>query len=166
VGGKVLKKAMQFDKSLNKFVPRVVEALINHVALTPHPKNLQTYATATAYGDFMKSLADPKQSFGQVIDVAGKQFILAEADALQKAISTGGGAAGGTTPLGTNPIIPQSLEHDVKTVVRYIRSSQFSTDANATRRWFKSQGIDQERADAFAAYIAKNAGRISGIRGR
>ena len=165
VGGKVIKKAMQFNKSLNKFVPCVVEALINHVALTPHPKNLKTFATATAYGDFMKSLADPRQTFGTIINLGGQEYVVAEKGAFEKAISTGGGA-GGSTPLGTSPIIPQSLESDVKVVQRYIRGSHFSADANASRRWFKSQGLDQARADAFAAYIAKNAKRIAGIRNR
>lgn len=163
IGGKVIKKAMQFDKSLNKFVPKVVEALINHVAITPHPKNVNTFATASAYGDFMKSLATGDKTFGTIVDIGGKEFILAEKDAFEKAISAG--VAGGT-PLGTNPVIPQSLESDVKVFSAYVRSKHFNSDADASRKWFKSQGLDDERSEALSDYISRNADRIRVIRHR
>jgi hypothetical protein len=164
VGGKVLKKALQFDKGLSKFVPRVTEALINHVAITPHPKNVNTFATASAYGAFMKSLATGT-TLGTIVNLGGRDFIIADREEFEKAVATtGGGPAGGTTPLGTNPVIPQSLESDIKVFKRFIRSKDFSHDANASRRWFKSQGIKPEMADAFAAYIAKNHGRIAAVK--
>lgn len=165
IGGKVIKKAMQFDKSLNKFVPKVVEALINHVAITPHPKNVNTFATASAYGDFMKSLATGDKTVGTILDIGGKEFILAEKDAFEKAIGTmSGGPAGGTTALGTSPVIPQSLESDVKVFRSYVRSKHFNADADASRAWFKSQGLSAERSDALADYIHRNAHRIRDIR--
>lgn len=167
VGGKVIKKAMQFDKSLNKFVPKVVEAIINHIAITPHPKNVNTYATANAYGAFMKSLAVPGSNLGTIIDIGGVEYVLANRERFEKAISTAsGGPAGGTTALGTNPIIPQSLESDVKVFSSYVRSKHFNADANASRKWFKSQGLDDERSDALADYVSRNADRISEIRHR
>ncbi len=164
IGGRVIKKAMQFDKSLNKMVPKVVEALINHIAITPHPKNVNTFATANAYGDFMKSLADPAQTFGTIINLEGKEYVLAEKSQFQKALSAGGSAGG--SGLGRSPIIPQSLESDVKVFVGYVSSKDFTTDPDATRAWFKSNGISAERADALAAYLVKNAGRVNKIRNR
>lgn len=165
IGGKVIKKAMQFDKSLNRFVPRVVEALINHVAITPHPKNVNTFATASAYGAFMKSLASPGTTVGTILNLNGVEYILAERGELEKAMSLGsGGPAGGTTALGTNPVIPQSLESDVKIFQSYVRTGGFTKDANANRQWFKSRGIADDRANALAAYIGKNYERILKIR--
>jgi hypothetical protein len=167
VGGKVIKKSMQFDKSLNKFVPKVVEAIINHIAITPHPKNVNTYATANAYGSFMKSLAVPGSKMGTIIDIGGVEYVLAERDSFEKAMSTmSGGPAGGTTPLGTSPVIPQSLESDVKVFQNYVTSKHFKGDANASRQWFKSMGIGDEKADALASYIAANHERILKIRSR
>jgi len=163
IGGKIVKKAMQFDKSLQRFVPRVVEAIINHVALTPHPKNLSTFATANAYGSFMKSLASG-ESLGQVVNLGGKDFIIASREDFEKAISTGsGGPAGGTTAVGSNPVIPQHLESDVRVFRKFVSSKHFTGDANAAKQWFKSQGLSDDRADALAAYIGKNHKRILGI---
>ena len=123
IGGKIIRKAMQFDKNLNKFMPKVVEALINHVAITPHPKNTSTFATANAYGSFMKSVATPGSRLGTIIDIGGVEYILAEREGFEKAIGTmSGGPAGGTTSLGTNPVIPQDLESDVKVFQMYARS--------------------------------------------
>ncbi len=162
IGGKVIKKAMHFDKSLNKFVPKVVEALINHIAITPHPKNVNTYATASAYGDFMKSLAAPDSTLGTIVKIGGVDYILAEREGFEKAMSTG---SGGGTP-GLSPIIPQSLESDVKVFSSYVRSKHFNADADASRQWFKSQGLADERADALADYVSRNHQRISEIRHR
>lgn len=167
IGGKVIKKAMHFDKSLNKFVPKVVEALINHIAITPHPKNVNTYATASAYGDFMKSLAAPDSTLGTILNIGGVDYILAEKAGFEKAMSTAsGGPAGGTTALGTSPVIPQSLESDVKVFSSYVRSKHFNADANASKKWFKSQGLDDERSEALADYVSRNSKRISEIRHR
>lgn len=161
VGGKVLKKAMQFDKSLGRFVPKVTEALINHVAITPHPKNVHTFATASAYGNFMKSLAS-SPTVGTIINLGGRDYIVADREEFEKAMSTGsGGPVGGTTSVGTHPGIPQALDKDIKVFMRYAHSKGFSRDADASRRWFKSQGVRSSKADAFAAYIAKNHAKIS-----
>lgn len=164
IGGKVLKKAMQFDKSLNKFVPKVVEALINHVAITPHPKNVNTFATATAYGAFMKSLATTAPTLGTIINLDGREYIVADREELEKAMSTASGSSAGGTASGVNPIIHQSLDSDIKVFLKYAYSKNFSGDANASRRWFKSQGVGSVKADSFAAYIVKNHARISALR--
>ena len=164
IGGKITKKAMQFDKSLNRFVPKVVEAIINHIAITPHPKNVHTYATANAYGSFMKSLASPGASLGTIIELGGKEYVLAEREHFEKAISAGGGDVGGAPSL--NPVIPQDLEGDVKIFQSYVGSEHFTKDANASRQWFKSQGLDDHKADALASYCAKHHERILKIRSR
>ncbi len=156
IGGKVLKKAMHFDKSLNKFVPKVVEALINHVAITPHPKNVMTFATANAYGDFMKSLAAPESTVGTILNLGGKEFILADREQFEKAISAGSGS----------PIVPQSLESDVKVFQGFVTSKHFTSDPDAVRQWFKSQGLSDDRSEALASYIHKNSAKIRSIRTR
>jgi hypothetical protein len=155
VGGKILKKSLCFDKSLGRMVPKVTEALINHIALTPHPKNVHTHATATAYGSFMKSLAAPESTLGTIINLDGKEYVLASRDELEKAISSAGGTA-----LGTNPVITQSLESDIKVLKNFITLRNRPDDPEAVLNWFKSQGIDSDKADAFAAVISKNADRI------
>lgn len=161
VGGKIIKKSLCFDKSLGRMVPKVTEALVNHIALTPHPKNTSTFATANAYGSFMKSLASPgSDALGTILKLDGKEYVLASREELEKAIST----ASGGTPTGVNPVIAQSLESDIKVLKEFISLRNRPADPEAVLTWFKSQGIDEERADAFASCIMKNADRISRIK--
>lgn len=159
VGGKVLKKGMTFHKSVNKFVPCVTDVLVNHIALTPHPVNTKTYATPQPYGEFMKSLASPKNSIGTVISLNGVDYVIATRESLEKAMT-----AAGSSEIHTNPVVTQSLDSDIKVFKDYVRSEHYSGDPDASRQWFKSQGISDERAMAFAEYIAKNHDRIRSLR--
>jgi hypothetical protein len=155
IGGKVKKKVMAFDKSLARFVPKITEVFINHVAITPHPKNTHTHATSTAYGDFMKSLASPNTSLGTIISIGGVEYVLAERGELEKAMSASGGGS---------PVIPQDLEKDIKVFQSYVKSEHFTSDAKASREWFKSQGVDDETSEALASYCSANHKRILEIR--
>lgn len=165
IGGKVLKRAMCFNKSAGKMVPRVVEALINHAAITPHPKNSNTFATTKAYGDFLKSLANPSSTVGTIMNVGGKEYVFVEREELEKAIAAGGGA-GGALPGHVNPIVPQDLESDVKVFRSYIKTEHYNGDANAVKQWFKSQGLADDRAEALAAYLAKHSKKVAAIQTR
>lgn len=162
VGGSVLKKSVQFDKSLQKFVPKITEVLINHIALTPHPKNTNTFATANAYGAFIKSLARPETSLGTLVKLGGNDYLVVRPDELEKAIST----ASGGSPTGLNPVIPQSLEGDIKVFKSYVLSEDFQSDPDATKRWFKNQGLGDVVAEGFAAYIEKNADKIASVKNK
>lgn len=162
IGGKVLKKSLQFDKSQGEWRPRIVEALINHIALTPHAKNTDTYATTKPYADFIKSLATiDTPTLGQIVVIAGQEYLLAKRDEIEKAISSGGGTA-----LGTNPIIPQSLEQDIKVFKSYVTSSDFSRDPDAILAHFSKNGTDKDLAKAIASYLSRNGKRVAAIRGK
>jgi len=152
VGGRVLAKAMQFDKSLNRRVSKITNALINHIALTPHPKNLNTFATVKPYKEWLKSMGDPTHNCCGMCEIVGSKSC-AE---MHKAISTSGGTA-----LGTNPVIPQSLEKDVKRFKEYVRSKSFSTCPKKTASFLMSKGMDKETAYCVGDYVAKNKDRLT-----
>jgi hypothetical protein len=139
IGGRVIAKAMQFDKSLN------------HVALTPHPINTDTFATIKPYGEWLKSLGDPKNNCCGMCMLGGERIC-------NKAISTAG-----NTALGTNPVIPQDLEKDVKILQFYIKSPKFSSDPKESMKYFLGKGVERSRIKDFAKYILKNKTKIGKI---
>lgn len=164
IGGKIINRTLQFNKSLRKMVPRVTEAIINHVAITPHPKNTGTWATITPYGEFVKSLAtaaDP--SIGRVINLGGKDFIIAEREELAKAIAAGYDAAYAT---GGGALRAQDLEGHVKVFKDFITSKNFSKDPDAVRHFFTEKGIGDDLAKAFSRYIGENYQRIKDLRSK
>lgn len=153
IGGRVLQKAVQFDRLTNKRTPKVTNALINHIAITPHPKNLSTWATVKPYGEWLKSLGSPKNNCCGMCEITGKSC-----DEMHKAVT-----AAGNTAVGTNPVMPQDLESDLKVFKKYLTSDIFSFDPDAHKKYFLTKGVKDETAKALSRYITKNKTRISKI---
>jgi hypothetical protein len=162
VGGRILRKSLEWDDTAKRKVNRITRIALNHVAVTPayksvHPSTSISLAKSLdeesgllvfdSFGDFCKSFAtsDEPEDLGKTL-VAGTATDYA---------STRGGQA-----LQPQSIEPSPVKDTFTALLKAIKKGMVKSNYDSIVGWLVNHNISTEQAQNMAAAVAQKATKV------
>jgi len=163
VGGRILRKSLEWDEKSARKVNRITRIALNHIAVTPaykavHPNTSITLAKSLeedggllmfdSFGEFAKSFTTVKEG----------------TEAVEKAMMAGV-ETDSAAIRGGQALQPESLEGDVLKhvwgdLLEDIKNGNLKPSHNAVVGWLVNRGLSSERAKSMAYVLAHRAREI------